>query len=91
MMRNDRLARHIADVGWGEFRRQLSYKTIWYGSVLTIVNRFYPSSKTCSSCDYVMVDMPLSIREWDCPSCGTHHDRDENAAKNLEKQAKSIT
>lgn len=90
MMRNERLARHITDVGWGEFRRQLSYKTIWYGSALTTVNRFYPSSKTCSKCDYVMKEMPFSLREWDCPSCGTHHDRDENAAKNLKKQAKSI-
>ncbi len=89
MLRNNRLARHIADVGWGEFRRQLSYKTVWYGSLLTTVNRFYPSSKTCSNCGDVVESLPLSIREWDCPSCGAHHDRDINAAKNLKKQARS--
>ncbi|MDN5344654.1 MAG: putative transposase, partial [Clostridia bacterium] len=67
---------HIANVGWGEFRRQLAYKTVWYGSKLTTVERFYPSSKTCSKCGYVVAKMPLSIREWDCPACGAHHDRD---------------
>lgn len=90
MMRNDRLARHIADVGWSEFRRMLGYKTLWYGSLLTQINRFYPSSKTCSECGHIMESLALSIREWDCPSCGTHHDRDENASKNLKKQARSI-
>jgi len=90
MLRNNRLSRHIADVGWGEFRRQLSYKTVWYGSMLTTVNRFYPSSKTCSNCGHVLEEMPLNIREWDCPSCDTHHDRDINAAKNLQKQARRI-
>ena len=83
MLRNACLARHIADVGWGEFRRQLEYKTKWYGSRLVVANRFYPSSKTCSACGAVQEKMPLSIREWTCPACGTHHDRDINAAKNL--------
>ncbi|ABZ85562.1 transposase, is605 family, orfb [Heliomicrobium modesticaldum Ice1] len=90
MMRNGSLARHIADVGWGEFRRQLGYKTAWYGSKLTLVHRFYPSSKTCSACGYVREELPLSVREWDCPSCGVHHDRDHNAAKNLKNYAKGI-
>lgn len=90
MQCNNQLARHIADVGWGEFRRQLSYKTAWYGSTLTVAPRFYPSSKTCSHCGQVMDDLPLSIREWDCPTCGTHHDRDVNAAKNLKRYARSI-
>ncbi|HAH97215.1 MAG TPA: transposase, partial [Firmicutes bacterium] len=63
------------------FRRQLEYKTKWYGSRLVVANRFYPSSKTCSACGAVQEKMPLSIREWTCPACGTHHDRDINAAK----------
>jgi putative transposase len=83
MVRNTRLARYIADVGWGEFRRQLEYKTKWYGSRMVVASRFYPSSKTCSACGTVQEEMPLSIREWTCPVCGTHHDRDINAAKNL--------
>ncbi|TEB07379.1 putative transposase [Pelotomaculum schinkii] len=90
MLQNDRLSRHITDVGWGEFRRQLAYKTVWYGSTLIVAPRFYPSSKTCSSCGYVMDSMPLSIREWDCPCCGVHHDRDVNAAVNLKKYAISV-
>ncbi|TEB04776.1 putative transposase [Pelotomaculum schinkii] len=90
MLQNDRLSRHIADVGWGEFRRQLAYKTVWYGSTLILAPRFYPSSKTCSSCGYVMDSMPLSIREWDCPCCGVHHDRDINAAVNLKKYARIV-
>ena len=90
MLQNDRLSRHIADAGWGEFRRQLVYKTAWYGSKLTIAPRFYPSSKTCSECGYVVEDMPLSIRQWDCPSCGMPHDRDINASVNLKQLSKSL-
>ncbi|HAH95287.1 MAG TPA: transposase, partial [Firmicutes bacterium] len=62
------------------FRRQLEYKTKWYGSRMVVASRFYPSSKTCSACGTVQEEMPLSIREWTCPVCGTHHDRDINAA-----------
>lgn len=87
MVRNHRLARYISDVGFREFRRQLEYKTKWYGSVLTVVGRYYPSSKTCSDCGHVVEDMLLSVREWDCPGCGVHHDRDTNAARNLRQQA----
>lgn len=83
MLRNHQLARQIADGGWGEFRRMLEYKTQWYGSKLLVANRYYPSSKTCSVCGHVMGKMPLHIREWTCPVCGTHHDRDANAARNL--------
>ena len=61
MLRNKNLSRHIADAGWGEFRRHLSYKTAWYGSKLTIAHRFFPSSKNCSECGYVMAEMPLLI------------------------------
>lgn len=84
MIRNRHLSRAISDVGWSEFRRMLAYKCEWYGSRLMIAPRFYPSSKTCSACQFVMTDLPLSAREWDCPNCGIHHDRDKNAAKNLE-------
>ena len=83
MLRNPQLARYIADAGWGEFRRMLEYKTQWYGSKLLVANRYYPSSKTCSVCGHVMDKMPLHIREWTCQICGTHHDRDANAAMNL--------
>lgn len=83
MMRNHNLARSIGDVAWSETRRQLSYKTVWYGSRLALADRWYPSSKTCHDCGYKMDKMPLSVREWTCPKCGVVHDRDENAAQNL--------
>lgn len=83
MLRNRHLARHIADCGWGAFRRMLEYKSVWYGSKLVAANRFFPSSKTCSACGHLLEKLPLGVREWDCPGCGTHHDRDENAARNL--------
>src|SRR5215211_2592763 len=67
----------------GEFRRMLEYKTAWYGSKLVIAPRYYPSSKQCSSCGFLIKKMPLSIRNWDCQNCHSHHDRDINAAKNL--------
>ena len=85
MIRNGKLSRHIADVGWGEFRRQLEYKTIWYGSELVVAPRFFASSKQCSSCGFVMADMPLGVREWLCPECQSLHDRDTNAAQNLKQ------
>ncbi|WP_035453349.1 RNA-guided endonuclease TnpB family protein, partial [Alicyclobacillus herbarius] len=82
---NRKLARAISDTGWGEFRRMLAYKCTWYGSTLTVVPRFYASSKTCSVCGHVLDELPLSVREWTCPTCNTHHDRDVNAARNLLK------
>lgn len=86
MIRNRRLARAIADAGWGEFIRQLTYKSEWYGRTLVKMDKFYPSSKTCSSCGYVMKELPLNIREWSCPDCQTIHDRDINAATNIKNQ-----
>jgi putative transposase len=83
MVRNRRLARAISDCGWGEFRRQLEYKCERYGRHLVIIDRWYPSSKTCSACGHLLVDLSLSTRHWRCPSCGTRHDRDINAAKNI--------
>ena len=75
--------RSIHDAGWGEFRRMLEYKTTWYGSKLIIAPRYYPSSKLCSHCGFLVNKMPLTIREWRCQRCNSHHDRDINAAKNL--------
>lgn len=84
MVRNRRLVKAISDVGMGEFRRQLQYKCGWYGKALVEIDRFYPSSQICSCCGYQNHNVKdLSIREWTCPNCGTHHDRDVNAAKNI--------
>ena len=83
MVRNRHLARAISDCGWGEFRRQLEYKCQRYGRDLVVIDRWYPSSKTCSACGHLLADLTLSARHWTCPSCGTRHDRDINAAKNI--------
>ncbi len=83
MVNNAQLARHVADVGWSEFRRMLEYTCQWYGSTLVVADRFYASSKTCSDCGHVLQTLPLSVRQWTCPDCGANHDRDVNAAKNL--------
>ena len=89
MVKNRKLAKSISDAGWGEFKRQLLYKGQWYGSQVVVIDRFYPSSRECSTCHHVLSELKLSVREWDCPVCGTHHDRDHNAAKNIETQAKT--
>ena len=73
----------ISDAAFGEILRQLEYKSNWYGRVFHKIDRWYPSSKTCNCCAYKMDTMTLDIREWDCPNCNTHHDRDLNAAKNI--------
>ncbi len=83
MVRNRKLAKAISDAGWGMFTNFLDYKLKEKGGLLLEIDRWFPSSKTCSSCLYQMSDMPLEVRQWTCPSCGTHHDRDENAAKNI--------
>jgi len=83
MIRNRHLARAISGCGWGEFRRQLEYKCERYGRHLVVIDRWYPSSKTCSACGHLLADLSLSTRNWRCPSCGTRHDRDINAAKNI--------
>jgi putative transposase len=83
MVRNRKLARVISDCGWGEFRSMLEYKCGRYGRTLAVVDRFYPSSKTCSACGHLLAMLSLSTRTWHCPSCGTRHDRDINAAKNI--------
>jgi putative transposase len=86
MLENDKLARHIADAGWGELRRQLVYKAQQRGVTLSVVDRFFPSSKTCSECDAVNEKLTLADRRWTCV-CGAEHDRDVNAARNLLKRS----
>jgi len=83
MVRNRSLAKAISDCGWGEFRRQLEYKTERYGHTLVVIDRWYPSSKTCSACGHLLAKLDLSTRAWTCPGCRTRHDRDLNAAKNI--------
>ena len=80
------LNRSILDAAFGEFARQPVYKAEWYGSTLVKVDRFYPSSKTCSSCGHPLERLPLAVRQWRCPACGAEHDRDENAARNIERE-----
>ncbi len=81
MVRNHTLARAISDASWSELRRQLKYKADWYGRTVIAIDRFYPSSKTCSACGVIAAKMPLNVREWACANCGVLHDRDVNAAK----------
>ncbi len=83
MVRNHNLAKAISDVAWGMFVNFLSYKLEREGKVLVEIDRWFPSSKLCSKCHYQVSEMPLEVRAWACPSCGTHHDRDENAARNI--------
>ncbi|MBC6418843.1 MAG: IS200/IS605 family element transposase accessory protein TnpB [Prochloron sp. SP5CPC1] len=83
MIKNRSLARSISDAGWNELVRQLEYKSDWYGRELIKIDRFYPSSKQCGNCGFVIGKLPLSVREWECPQCKTIHDRDINAAKNI--------
>jgi putative transposase len=91
MVRNRHLARVISDCGWGEFRRQLEYKCAWYGRRLVVIDRWYPSSKTCSACGHLLAGLSLTTRTWQCPSCGAWHDRDVNAAKNILAAGQAVT
>ena len=83
MQKNRCLSKSISDAGWSEFVRQLEYKARWYGRELIGIDRWYPSSKRCSDCGYTMPKMPLNVRQWTCPECGSIHDRDVNAARNV--------
>ncbi|SED17443.1 RNA-guided endonuclease InsQ/TnpB family protein [Rhodococcus koreensis] len=82
MVKNRSLSRVISDAGWSEFRSMLEYKADWYGRRVVVIDRFHPSSKTCSVCGEVALAMPLDVREWTC-RCGAVHDRDVNAARNI--------
>ncbi len=90
MARSHCLARAISDASWSEFRRQLEYKADWYGRTVIAVDRFYPSSKTCSACGVITATMPLTVREWTCAACGARHDRDVNAAKVIRAEGLSV-
>ena len=83
MVKNHKLAKSIQDASWSSFVSMLDYKCNWYGKSLVKIDRFYPSSKTCSCCGHKLDKLDLGTREWTCPSCNTHHDRDLNAAKNI--------
>jgi len=87
MVKNHKFARTISDTSWVEFRRQLEYKSAWYGKQVIAVDRFFPSSQLCSACGTQWPGTKdLSVRKWVCPACGAVHDWDVNAAKNTLKE-----
>ena len=86
MMKNHCLSKSISDASWGEFLRQLKYKSEWNGRNLVSINKFFPSSKTCNKCKFINQDLTLADREWVCPSCGEKLNRDLNASKNILEQ-----
>src|SRR5262245_56862460 len=90
MVQNHNLAKHIVDAAFAEIFRELEYKAKWYGRTYFPLDRFFPSSKLCSSCGHLLDELPLSVREWDCLSCGAHHDRDINAAINIMRAGKYL-
>jgi putative transposase len=83
MVRNRSLARAISDASWSEFRSMLEYKADWYGRTVVAIDRFHPSSKSCSACGRIVEKLALNVRSWACP-CGAVHDRDINAAINIQ-------
>ena len=91
MVKNRHLSRAVSDMGFFEFRRQLDYKAAKRGGMIVVADRWYPSSKTCSCCGHKLETLPLSVREWTCPECGSVQDRDVNAAINLRNLAVSST
>ena len=90
LMKNHRLARAIGDASWTEFVRQLHYKADWYGKKIVTISRWFPSSQLCSSCGASSGKKPLSVREWTCEHCHTHHDRDINASLNILKEGLNL-
>jgi len=90
MIKNHKLAYSIQDSGWSSFISMLEYKALWYDKQVIKIDRFYPSSKTCHKCDYIVDKLPLSVRSWKCPKCSEEHDRDINAAKNILRQGVNL-
>ena len=83
MMKNHKLSKAIGDVSWGKFIDVLEYKANWNDKSVVHIDRFFPSSKTCSKCGWINNPLTLKDREWICPKCGTKHDRDLNASINI--------
>jgi putative transposase len=90
LVKNRSLVRAISDAAWRDVRTMLEYKADWYGRNLVVIDRWYPSSKVCSACAAVAEKMPLTVREWTC-RCGTTHDRDVNAARNILAAGLAVT
>ncbi len=91
MVKNHNLARAISEQGWSDFVAMLEYKAAWAGRTVVKVDRFFPSSKTCSACAFIVERLPPNIRSWECPRCGVAHDRDVNAAKNILAAGRAVT
>ncbi|MEU5253170.1 RNA-guided endonuclease InsQ/TnpB family protein [Streptomyces longwoodensis] len=91
LVRNRTMARSISDAAWSELRTMLEYKCAWYGRELVVVDRFFPSTRTCSTCGLVRGALPLAMRTWTCEGCGTLHDRDHNAARNIEAAGLAVS
>jgi putative transposase len=91
MLKNRCLSKSISDASWWEFKRQLEYKAQWYGRTLIGIDRWYPSSKRCSDCGHTLTNMSLKVRAWACPECGSVHDRDVNAARNVLAAGRAVS
>ena len=92
MIKNPKLAKHIADANWGEFVRQLQYKADWAGRNIVQISRWFPSSKRCSTseCGFINESLPLNVRKWKCPKCHAAHDRDINATINIKAAGQAV-
>ena len=90
MLKNKKLAKHISDASWSSFIQKLEYKAAKVGKHLIKIDQWYPSSKTCSNCNYKIEKLDLQIRKWSCPKCDIEHDRDINASLNIKNKGIEI-